>query len=694
MENIKILINQYKNNECTLKSLISKIKNNIIYAQLLYTYTSFLDEYNADILERLYYIINDIYSPVKCKYCNNKAKWSGRIKDGYKLTCCCKECESKRISGQKQGSNVISKNRNTEFSNWEKSVTYINDDIIKENIKYEKHISLITNPIIIQYLETRYNDSSSNLETYKRIKLGIEEKPKCPICGKPVTFIGKKSKMFTKYCSNECAGKAEETINKKKQTQLENWGSECCYNSDKYKEKLKEKYGVEYISQIPEVIEKKKQTWVEKYGVEHISQNEDIKQKVYETTKKNVIYGTSHEEEQIYIWLTELYDNVEHHYKSNEYPFNCDFYIPQYNLYIEYQGSYYHNKRAYLDTPEDKKELEGYISKVNELLKENKNPKLLSLIDTWSKRDVIKRQHAYDNNLNFLELYSCKSKDELKRQIDFWFNCYYNKNVLEYTDEQLQNDFNRCKNINNVTTLTYNKQNLSTNIIKCFQENIFYKHEKELYANNPIIRRKLIQNRIKYLYKEENEISSLQILTGFKKSGIYYGYSHFNPEWTTWFVKEYNIKTIYDPCGGWGHHMLGMLSCDKIIYNDINEETCNNVRSIKNYFNIDNLYIHCGDGRTYIPEDVDAFFMCPPYYNLEIYSDESKFNNTEEYKQFISDIFSVWDKNQAKLFGIIIRDDFEQYFDKKWAKKIEILNKNTHLFKERKNKEFFYIFEN
>lgn len=689
---MKDLLEKYKNNIISLRSFISQVKNDEKLIRQLYMLTSFLDEYNADILERLYYIINDLYSSIRCKYCDNKAKWSGRISEGYKLTCCCKECESKRISEQNKGNNIISNNRDNKFTEWEKSITDVNDDVIK-SIKYEKHISLITNPIILSYLKNRYTDSSSNVETYKRIKLGIEEKPKCPVCGNHVTFIGKKNKMFTTYCSNECAGKSQETIDKKKQTQLENWGSKCCYTSDKYKAQVKEKYGVDYISQRKDVIEKKKQTWLEKYGVEHISQNEEIKQKVWETTKQNCTAGTSAEEEQIYTWLKEIFGNIEHHYKSKEYPYNCDFYIPRLKLYIEYQGSYYHNKRAYLGTKEDKNELSEYIQKAEELIRQGKNPKLKSLIETWSIRDVNKRKHGYNNHLNFLEIYSCKSKDDLKRQIELWINCYFNNKIIHISDEELWKEFNNCKDIEITGQLTYNNKNIAVNIIKYFQENIFYKHEKYLYANNPIIRRKLIQNRMKYLKKNEDEITSIQLLSGFKKSGIYFGYSHFNPEWTTWFVKEYNIKTIYDPCGGWGHHILGMLSCDKIIYNDINRETCNNVRNIKEYFNIDNLEIHCNDGTEYIPENVGAFFMCPPYYNVEVYNEENIFKDIDEYKLFLYKIFKIWEVNQAKIFGVIIREDFEQYFDKKWNKKIEILNKKTHLMKERKTKEYFYIFE-
>ena len=717
---MKHLIIKYKNNEISLRSLISQIKNNQNYIDEVNKQTSFLDRYNADILERLYCILNDIDYIVKCKYCESKAKWSGRINDGYKLTCCSKECESKRISEQKTGTNKISSNRENKFIEWQNSITEVNDEVIKE-IKYEKYISLITNSLLLDYLKNRYDDSYSLVETYQRIKLNIKHKPACPVCDKPVVFVGKKNKMFTTYCCNECAGKSEETIKKKKQTQLENWGTENCYDSEKYKQQVKEKYGVEYISQREDIIEKRKDTLLSKYGTtslytipeikdkiiqsninhfgyDSIFKHPDTKKKAYEVLKLNGKLGTSKMEDVVYNYLIELGYNVERVYRSDIFPYNVDFYIKDYDLYIEFQGSQYHHGRAYLGTKDDLKEVE--LLKENDIERKNitnKGTQYAAMIRVWTKYDVEKRNTALNNHINFLEIYSCVSKDHLKQQIDLWYNCKHNNDfkygLYNYLESSLNEEFTKCKELNITDDKFGNISKLGVNVIKYFQENLFYAKEKEIYANDPIKRRKLIQNRIKYLNKSEDELTVNDIITGFKKSGIYYGYSHFNPEWTNWFVNKFNIKTIYDPCGGWGHHLLGMLSCEKIIYNDINNETCNNVISMKDYFNIDNLEIHCGDGTEYIPENVDAFFMCPPYYNVEKYGKEHIFKNIDEYKEFLNKIFDIWNFcNKAKVFGLIIREDFIDLINYPYYEKYEIKMGNTHLGK-KKYKEYFYVFK-
>ena len=135
----------------------------------------------------------------------------------------------------------------------------INTLCSNRGINHNKIERLHNYPNIIEYLDNRYTDSSSIEETIKRIKLNIEEKPKCPYCGAPVIFIGKKTKMFTKYCSNSCRSK---DISKyiwqegQKKYNLEHYGKECNFQIDKCKEKrvntLIEKYGTSIIYEIPE----------------------------------------------------------------------------------------------------------------------------------------------------------------------------------------------------------------------------------------------------------------------------------------------------------------------------------------------------------------------------------------------------------------------------------------------------------
>lgn len=234
-------------------------------------------------------------------------------------------------------------------------------------------------------------------------------------------------------------------------------------------------------------------------------------------------------------------------------------------------------------------------------------------------------------------------------------------------------------------------------IIKFFQQNIFYKKEIELCQNNNIFN-KIVNNRIKYLNKSLNNLTSEDILQGFKRSGMYYGYGHFNPLWIKWFYEKYNIKTCYDPCGGWGHRLLGSLDLDLYIYNDLSSTTFNNVNRIINHFELECITkTYNEDCRNFIPtENFEAMFTCPPYFNLEHY-ECGDFNTIEEYNEFIDQLFDVfYQKQSCKYFGLIIREDL---LENKWKEKIYEkyllnINRSFHISKGGKHKlqEYLYIF--
>ena len=233
-------------------------------------------------------------------------------------------------------------------------------------------------------------------------------------------------------------------------------------------------------------------------------------------------------------------------------------------------------------------------------------------------------------------------------------------------------------------------------IVLYFQQDNFYKNERILFQDNEDIRRKIIDNRIKYLNKSENELTELDILRGFKISGLYPSYSHFSPLWTKYFVEKYNLKYVADPFGGWGHHMIGFAAANcKYIYNDLSHNTVEGVRKINEFLGTHYQIIE-GDAREFIiPYSCDGVFMCPPYYNLERY-ECGDFKSIEEYNQLMLDVFDNCKASKARIIGIIIREDFEyllkQGFED-WISKEEVNTMKSHFSKAGKKKEFLYCFE-
>lgn len=368
--------------------------------------------------------------------------------------------------------------------------------------------------------------------------------------------------------------------------------------------------------------------------------------------------------------------------------FNADYCILYRGLkiYVDYKCNSYF-KRAYTDIKEDR-EISTYI-------RNSKDDELIKKLDIWELEEPAKRKIASDNNILFLEVYSCESEDDLRNQLDM---LYYSVNSVSCIENigDLKTEFDYYSKLICTNPIGDYKVSQKNSIVKHFQMGEFYKTELNIYAYNPELRRKLIQNRIKYLFKKESALTYADMINGFKKSGIHYGYSHFNPAWTNWFIYRYCITSVYDPFGGWGHHMLGMLKCRNILYNDNNLVTCKNIESMKRYFGINQLTVHHGDAAEYIPEtDVDAFFMCPPYYNTEVY--ESRFKSFKEYSNLINSVFDIWEKTNAKIIGIILREDFEPIIRKRYEidEVYDMSVGESHFVKSsmhnKKFKERFYI---
>ena len=227
-----------------------------------------------------------------------------------------------------------------------------------------------------------------------------------------------------------------------------------------------------------------------------------------------------------------------------------------------------------------------------------------------------------------------------------------------------------------------------------FQQDNFYKEEKRLFSENPEVRYALIENREKYLFKPAEEISDYELLRGFKVSGLHHTYSHFSPYWSKYIACKFGVKDVADPFGGWGHHMLGFKAAGcKYHYNDICDETVGNVVKMDRFFGFE-CDIRCGDARDYIiPESCDAVFMCPPYYNMEIYGC-GPFSSIEEYESLMSDVVSNWRKSNADYLFIIIREDLAdaEWFDKSLLIYEEPVNiMKSHFNKSGKTIEMLYV---
>ena len=205
------------------------------------------------------------------------------------------------------------------------------------------------------------------------------------------------------------------------------------------------KFGVDSLLKNKEVREKIKQTNIQKYGVDNPLKNKEIREKIKQTNiqkygvdnplKNKEIWKKSQDNRQIssksklennflnYLKLKYEPDDIITQYKSKEYPYYCDFYIKSINLYIEIQGHWTHN-----DHPFDINNLNDQLIMDIWRTKSLSDKYYKNALNTWTIKDVEKRNTAIQNNLNYLEIFG---KTDLNKYIDIFEN--YIKNMENNT---------------------------------------------------------------------------------------------------------------------------------------------------------------------------------------------------------------------------------------------------------------------
>lgn len=304
---------------------------------------------------------------------------------------------------------------------------FTSKQIIRRKI-INKHKDL--NTLEYQYVINRFKDSTSFDESLFRIKYNIEIRPICEECGKPTNFIirnkikfGSQYPCFTRFCSKKCSNSNEKVRKKQQETCLKLYGDFC--NHKKYIETCLKKYGVDNGWKATEIKEKLKQTWLDKYGVDNYAKlpehqlrlnSKESKEKALETKRKNNTFNTSKPEQETYKLLLEKFPDAIKEYKEERYPFNCDFYIPSKDLFIECQYHWTHGFHPYDENNQ------------NDLIKgtewKNSNSKFKNhAYKTWTIGDVNKRKIARKNKINYLEIWNI---NDLK---DWLQNNYIKNNI-------------------------------------------------------------------------------------------------------------------------------------------------------------------------------------------------------------------------------------------------------------------------
>jgi hypothetical protein len=154
--------------------------------------------------------------------------------------------------------------------------------------------------------------------------------------------FGCSSYLGTKDCKAQAAkhyeSHKEEIDNKRKETLLKRYGVEYATQSEAIKDRIRincqEKFGVRWPSLKPEVLKRT----IEKFSTP------EFKVKRHNSLKRSGFYRshTSTGEERLFILLFERFPLTQRHVNVEKW--NIDFFIPEIDCFVNYNGAYWHGK--------------------------------------------------------------------------------------------------------------------------------------------------------------------------------------------------------------------------------------------------------------------------------------------------------------------------------------------------------------
>jgi hypothetical protein len=231
--------------------------------------------------------------------------------------------------------------------------------------------------------------------------------------------------------------------------------------------------------------------------------------------------------------------------------------------------------------------------------------------------------------------------DQLSENI---FNYGFDNLIKRYNEglQTVQKDWQNLKskniNTNNISSTT----TTGVSIIKRFMPHIYEvenfkgKSIKKLFTKENI-KNALIVNRKTHSTPYVSEfIRQLGFMAGTTKVTIY------RPLLTKRVVQYFEAKNVLDVCVGWGGRMIGSACLEGVKYTGIEpfSKTYNGLNKIKEELSLDNVSLYNDKAEDIIgslPKEFDIAITSPPYYNLEIYSDEdSQSHNYGSYENWKS----------------------------------------------------------
>lgn len=238
----------------------------------------------------------------------------------------------------------------------------------------------------------------------------------CPVCGNTNNFINI-NVGYSRTCSVSCGQKHPSTRKRIEITNINKYGKATPLITSTALNKSHNK----------EAMDKKRQTMINKYGYSNSFCTIETQHKVQNTMlerycSKNPMVcnkhifakynGTRSSWESMLKTALEN-NNIKFKYEYNKdlrYPYYCDFYLPDSDIFVEINGYWMHNDHWFNENSiEDLNILKAWKKKAET------STRMQSAINVWTKTDVEKRNCAKNNKLNYVVLWTIED-------IQSWIN--------------------------------------------------------------------------------------------------------------------------------------------------------------------------------------------------------------------------------------------------------------------------------
>lgn len=271
------------------------------------------------------------------------------------------------------------------------------------------------------------------------------------------------------------------------------------------------------------------------------------------------------------------------------------------------------------------------------------------------------------------------SKEGVDREdlVRWVFDYYRGKGFIksELSDEYLKGEFNKLRNKKEeLGEFVSNSSSLCNDVYRHFVWEKYYSARGKRDGrsvidvfNDDTLFLNVLKNRMGYcISKEDGEerpyvfaITDKMILQGIHSTGFGYNVSLFKPMIGKLLYENFARSRVFDYSAGWGARCLAAMSLG-LEYYGVDPLTSCEVNKMMKFFNgkgfvlngcSEDVEIYC-----HFPK-VDCVLSCPPYFDLEIYSDDAR-QSTNKFREYDKWLGFYWRETVKNCISILEEDGF------------------------------------